>query len=459
MRNEWEKRIQSYRTLLSKEPAWYLTAAELYKEELKKASDRETTAGNEVRLGVSAFVLAPVLCGYVRWVLSEALKTGKKRLYFLARDGWQMYRIAEVFCKEWKLPIECRYLYCSRYALRTAEYGIRGEEALSYLCLDGIFVTLKTVFRRAGIFDNAEQEKFAKLLGRAGDEDRQLSSPELKKLRGELAACPRFMEYLLQNSEERYSTTIEYLRQEGMLEDVPYALVDSGWTGSIQKSFACLLRHAGYQRALEGYYFGLYECPEGMERNSYHSYYFAPEVGLLCKARFNNNLLECVCSSPEGMTEGYEFAEYTVARTTRQGMTLIEGSGEGRYVPRLAKKVNPNRERVEAHTAYFVRYAKLLAARFQTEELAGVSGEEERPSAASQILQTSEQLLSLFMARPTKEEAEEYGSYVFCDDVIGEENQQLAVRLNKNELRQNRLTRQLAGRFLKAKCRAPGSAW
>ena len=48
-------------------------------------------------------VLAPTLYEFVVWVLQEALQSGKKRLYFLARDGYQMYLAARQLCKQYEL--------------------------------------------------------------------------------------------------------------------------------------------------------------------------------------------------------------------------------------------------------------------------------------------------------------------------------------------------------------------
>ena len=62
----------------------------------------------------STYVLAPALGSFVEWVLYEAVKSGKKCLYFLARDGYFPWRAALIFCEEYRLPIECRYLCCSR---------------------------------------------------------------------------------------------------------------------------------------------------------------------------------------------------------------------------------------------------------------------------------------------------------------------------------------------------------
>ena len=67
-----------------------------------------------IDVNVCDYVLSPALHGYILWVLREAAASGKKRLYFLARDGYLMYRTAVILCRELELPLECRYLCCSR---------------------------------------------------------------------------------------------------------------------------------------------------------------------------------------------------------------------------------------------------------------------------------------------------------------------------------------------------------
>ena len=88
-------------------------------------------------------VLAPTLYEFVLWVLQEALQSGKKRLYFLARDGYQMYLAARQLCKQYNLDIECRYLKVSRYAVRVPEYHLLGERCLERICVGGIDVTFE----------------------------------------------------------------------------------------------------------------------------------------------------------------------------------------------------------------------------------------------------------------------------------------------------------------------------
>lgn len=92
--------------------------------------------------------VAPVLIAYVEWVLREAAQRGIHRLYFLARDGYVLQKIAERFCAAHRLDIQCRYLYCSRMSLRMPDYHLIGEEAFRLLSQPGYHVTLRSLFQR-----------------------------------------------------------------------------------------------------------------------------------------------------------------------------------------------------------------------------------------------------------------------------------------------------------------------
>ena len=103
-------------------------------------------------------VLAPTLYEYVLWVLQETLQSGKKRLYFLARDGYQMYLAAQQLCKQYDLDIECRYLKVSRYAVRVPEYHLLGDACLDRIFLSGIDISFYQILNRAAL---SEEEMIA----------------------------------------------------------------------------------------------------------------------------------------------------------------------------------------------------------------------------------------------------------------------------------------------------------
>ncbi len=140
--------------MLSKKEKTRLAA---YKRYLKKSHllysgfTEKSGEEQEIMREVSVSVLAPSMAGFVIWTLQQSIKNGIKRLYFLARDGYFMYQMASVFCKELNLPIECRYLCCSRYSVRIPMFYMDMDEALAYICRGGIDVTIMKILDRAGI--------------------------------------------------------------------------------------------------------------------------------------------------------------------------------------------------------------------------------------------------------------------------------------------------------------------
>lgn len=375
------------------------------------------------------YVMAPIMCRFVLWVLQQAMASGKKRLYFLARDGYSMYQAAHVFCKAWDLPIECRYLYCSRYALRRAEYCLLGEESVSYICLGGIAVTFAKMMRRAGL-SGAEALKVAEAVGFEEGLEQPLSYHRIQQLAPGLKNCPLFMELLVSHSRENYLSVCNYLEQEGLLEETAYGVVDSGWMGSMQRSLQNLLESRGYGGEVTGYYFGMYGYPEETGKENYHTWYFKPEAEIRRKVFFSNSLFECIFSSPEGMTTGYAEAD-------------------GRYEPVFEKDRNPNWRQIERTTLLLKKYAAMVAER----------EEKCRKQAEPKAQEMAEALFSLLMGKPTVQEAESFGNYIFCDDVIGEEKQTVAAHLSLKEIRENHFCNKGVRLLLKKGKPVKESAW
>ena len=423
-------RQQMYSRMLGKDQLLYRIS-----EKLTAVPDGAEGCGKVTAL----YVMAPVMCMYVAWVLREACAAGIRRLYFLARDGYSMYETARIFCEKRKLPIECRYLYCSRYAWRRAEYHLLKEASLSYICLGGIDVNFRKLMSRAGLTDE-EGKEIAGLTGMEKDWETPLTYRRLKDLQIQLAACRPFMEKMGEKSRNAYPSVAEYLKQEGLLEPVPWALVDSGWTGSMQKSLQHLLDSMGYQGKVQGYYFGMYEHPDGVEPAACHCWYFGPGTGLRRKANFSNSLFECIYSSPEGMTEGYE----------KRGEV---------YCPVLEKPRNPNREKILKTTDYLKRYAEALSR--VPSEIQSEAPVKELPSGSTpnKTRKLTCALLKRFMGRPSPEEAGEFGSYIFCDDVTGEDSQRVAAELTPEEIRENRFFGRVACYLKRNGKRVRESAW
>ena len=361
---------------------------------------------------VSLCVLAPIMNSYIMWVLKAALKKKIKRLYFLARDGYFMYKTAMKLCESLHLPIECRYLSCSRYSIRIPMFHLNMKEAFDYIVRGGIDVTLDKVLNRAGLSD----EDKVNVLKDIGTEfaDGVIPYADLHKLRTRLEASEIFINAVKKHSEEAFPVAKDYLEQEGLFEDVNYAFVDSGWTGSMQKVIGQLLEKCGAGRRLHGFYWGLYELPPDVRPEDYECFYFGPVFGVKRKIGFSNCLFESIFSAPHGMTMGYE-------------------KKKGRIVPVYAVIRKENKEFNEL-TGHFLDAF--------TEKLACMIGSGDRRHLYHRFKELGDPekirpLLDTFMGEPARGEAVVYGSLPFSDDVLDEKEQQVAAIMSQDELSTN----------------------
>ena len=401
---EEAKRINEYFKILKKEPELY-QAVKRATEEIEENARMQKEYGFARNLYLTVF--APVLVSFVEWVLAEAQNRGIKRLYFLARDGYQMHIAAQDICKKRNIDIDCRYLYGSRYAWRMPQFAFMGEACLDMICRGGIDVTFEKVMKRGGLTEE-ESLEVAEELGFLDRYKEILSYNAVMQLKNPLKESRKFLGYVYEHSKKAYKTTISYLEQEGLFENIRYALVDSGWTGSLQQTLTQLLQYAGCKKQLEGFYFGLYELPVGVEKETYHTYYFGPGYGIKQKVYFSNCLYEAVYSAPHGMTMKYE-------ADMEKKM-----EGDNKYRPFFYSKYNLNQMYMEQETIWlksFLQYYK---------------GNKSRSKKNNRLCY---QLLKKVMGQPTKEEAETYGNLLFSDDVTEEQIQCVAAFLNKAEIK------------------------
>ncbi len=398
------------------------------------------------------YVVSPALHGYVLWVLRRALEKGISRLYFLARDGYFMYRTADCLCRQLSLPVECRYLYCSRYSLRIPLFHLYPDEALEYICRGGIDVTLRKVLNRTGIAESeqnrvldtlrcsefgeslldcaAGQVHTQQLNQEAGGQDFAdivIPYAMLARLRGDLKQDSFFMECLMQHSAAAFPALSGYFRQEGLLDELPMAVVDSGWVGSMQKVMNQLLKTFGKQRELlTGFYWGLYELPDGVDASDYECYYFSPEKNLREKVYFSNCLFEGIFSAPHGMTLRYQ-------------------ERDGRYEPVLAEQDDANVRFMEMIRARTGDWTDILVRHMAQDVDLSANDPEPRadgrmPGAPIGTMADSmgeraviRSQLFLFMGQPTPPEAYVFGSLPFSDDVL-EYGGQMAAPMSEEEL-------------------------
>lgn len=352
------------------------------------------------------YVAGPIFYNYVLWILHQAQKEDISCLYFLARDGYILYRIAQQICMQFNLKVECRYLYCSRLSLRMPTYHLIGEEAYDILCMGGYYVTPKTILGRACL---TEQEAYAVLRDinySISKYNQVFTKLSLQEFTTTLRVSKVYRNFVVQKSRAAYPHAMSYLNQEGLFLQNKVVLVDSGWTGSMQRSLRQLMESQGYRGDFVGFYFGMYAHPKADKDGKYCAWYFDFNSSKKNKILFSNNLLECMLAAPHGMTTGYQ---------------IINGRTEPVM---LAAPSTKEQSLILNHHKGVLKYVDEQISRMNTLQLF----DEHRAK------KNTEKLLYRYMAYPTKEEASIYGQLLFCDDVTESYRSPLAAEAQVKSL-------------------------
>lgn len=356
--------------------------------------------------GVVEYVLSPLLVKFTTWVLEQAQKDNVHLLYFIARDGLPAFRVAQRLCEEKNYKIICRYLYCSRYSLRVPMYSEKIEEALEQICRSSIEVTLNAIMLRSGFTE--DQISIMKREWSDMDFNHRIAYSELPTYRDRLKSSKLYMEMLFENSKQKWPLLKTYFEQEGMLEHANIGIVDSGWTGSTQKTINDIRKRCGCSNEITGYYFGLYEIPCEIDKSKYRAYYFSPHGGFINKLFFSNCLYETLFSAEEGTTCGY----------------YLNGNAALPLLSDIKRDVKKEKvlQALEKFTDYYIRNLK------KNGRITEVADNKEDRVWKS---------LHRFMWNPTRTESEWFGNLMFSDDLLDQERREVAPLFPAVYLREN----------------------
>ncbi|MCR5545463.1 MAG: hypothetical protein K6F30_03200 [Lachnospiraceae bacterium] len=370
-----------------------------------------------------SLTFAPIMVSYVVWLLSQAKKQKIKRLYFLARDAYPMYEIAKSLkdANLLEMEIDIRYLRVSRYSLRLPEYHLQKEKCLDQIFLSGIDVSLYRILKRGGL-SMEEMKQVCRELHYEKELHDVLNRSQILQLKKQAYQMCKdgslsLLDMIMKHSKKRFLSTIGYLKQEGMLDGTSFAVVDSGWVGSIQKSLRNLLKTQQPGIMVRGYYFGLYELPKEHSGCEYSAFYFGPTEHIRRKAGFSNCLFETIFSENCGMVKHYKKTE------------------EG-YEPILSQIENPNGKLLEENHKVLQKYIKNIQKnRNGFYQYFHHIGDKE--------IKIVEQICSKLMSHPTNWEAEFYGSCMFSDDLDDSHMKKAANELSQKEIRDLRVSSKL----------------
>lgn len=350
----------------------------------------ELESDEKIIWDTSANVVGPALFGFVHWCLTEANKRGLQRLYFVARDGQILNKIAQVLCKNWGYGIDCRYLYGSRQAWHFPAIFQIGDTELDWIFDSTQFLSVRSVCERV----NLTPEKIASSLQQFEFDDsmwdENLASDQRNLLR-QVFSQQTVVDLIVNTAKTYREQAIGYFRQEGIGDSVPFGIVDIGWHGRLQCSFSKLLNSAGLypEKGLTGFYFALSKRIKAYSNDQLLAYFSDPDYV---------STRDSLCSFR---------ALFELFMTADHGGTMKLNRIDQKYVPllRYEKNVKAIEWGLLVQQEAVCKFTNLFSQHLSSQY-----------STTSNHLLASELLLYEFIHHPTLQEAEVYGSFLFAED-------------------------------------------
>jgi FMN phosphatase YigB (HAD superfamily) len=351
---------------------------------------------------VTAAVAAPILTAYVLWVMHTAVQEGNRRLYFMARDGEILYLIAERLAARLGLDLDLHYLYGSRSVYHRAGLAHKPLEEAAWAWSARYRMTPVAVLKRLGLTDDEALEA-AKRLSLPNETMRLTADSDiLRRMLGD----PTVVTAVRSRARKLLARVHGYLRQEGLGDGTPFAIVDTGWAGRIAAAFSDVLPEdtGGLRR---GYLFGYKKEDDGCALPDVLRGYLFDE--------YSQTGYQGQFKTAHGPLETFTVANH--------GMTTDFAKEATRYAPILASEENPT---LEGWPWQLVRDTMF---RFVDElvldkDIARTGADLRAPVAA---------VLDEFWTRPTRSEAQSWSQYLYEDDILGQSRHPLAAPITVSD--------------------------
>jgi predicted HAD superfamily hydrolase len=255
---------------------------------------------------LASSLISPIATFYALWLLREAVNRGVKRLYFVARDGYVVKKIADALVSAFGMEVELRYLYGSRQAWHIPAITEFSAESLSWLFERTRAISVRIILGRLQTAPEQMHETLSTLGWPPSSWDRCLDEKSLQQLSMDVLGCEAFRRQIESLVQTKRQVAIEYLEQEGLFDSTPFAIVDLGWHGRLQLSLEKLLNIRTPTKTL-GLYFGLFSDSPALKQLKTASFLnwdlrIPPESKDIPSLVF---LMESFCTAPHGSTIGY----------------------------------------------------------------------------------------------------------------------------------------------------------
>ncbi len=337
---------------------------------------------------------AIVVYSFINWLKNRVKANSIKHVYFCARDGYLLKRAWDVLDLDRELNLTSSYLYVSRKPLNfSTGYLDSSPNKLSSTFCDFLTVTYRGIsFRK--VVERLQIDQTPELLSDAGrtfgDLDRIYDDWHDRATL--IDFIQRHSEAIYKKSNEIYESTSEYFRQEGLFSIDNAAIVDLGWSGTLQVGINKLLKAQGIERKVTGFYYGLNTNAAGNRyRAGWMEAAFGSDYILFEDQAYLRNavdVLETLHSAPHGSVAGYR----------------VEGR---KWVPVMADNDVENTQFQNVVAPFQEGVLESIQIWRDGGSVAGVAGERITLNSAKAALDAT-------FCSPTNEEIQMYGSIKCC---------------------------------------------
>ncbi len=301
--NRYEKTLDSF----SYETDGY-TAALAGASRIARLSFVEDDLNKQILREVAAGVAAPTLVSIVLWTFRYAQNLGLNRLYYISRDGQVLYKIAKILVKKLSLDLEIRYLYGSRHSWVFPSITSDKGDFLRFIFQHGRDVDFQSIRLMLDRIDIKPEEIEGHLhsIGIEPDQYEHNLSPEKRK---------EFHKYCLENKElrrlilikssKRRKILLDYLKQEDILKDNNFGLIDLGQNATLHNAISSVLHSVGKPTPRSLYLAAGKEHPEFGQPFAFIRKNSDGKLGIQDVPRLVTGI-EMFCSADHGTVKGYE---------------------------------------------------------------------------------------------------------------------------------------------------------
>lgn len=236
---------------------------------------------------------APILYGYVNWIIEESIKKQTKTLYFIARDGYVLKEIADVIIQNKNLNIQTKYIYGSRKAWRMPT----STNIDSFI--NWIFNEYSSKLSSKYIAEklNINSDILEKYIGTIPKKINRRKSVQ-KDILNKILKNEELKQLIIDNNKIRKELLIKYLKQEINFNENEINFVDLNGSGRTQDSLSDLISKEIKDVKIKTYYFHFEFNKENHDKSQKLSYFSS--------YNYRSVILEVLCRTTQGQTIGYK---------------------------------------------------------------------------------------------------------------------------------------------------------